>query len=121
MAKSKQAKAREFSANTRVKIYERDREECLFCKLKYHMDKATRFELGMKSIMHYIPRSANGLGIEQNGAVGCQYHHHMFDNGPEGYREEMKEIFRNYLISFYPDWSEKELVYSKWGFLEGKK
>ena len=72
----------------------------------------------MKSIMHYIPRSKNGLGIAQNGAVGCQYHHNMLDNGNKGNREEMLAIFQNYLKKHYPDWNEKKLVYSKWSFLE---
>lgn len=72
----------------------------------------------MKSIMHYIPRSKNGLGIAQNGAVGCQYHHNMLDNGNEGNREEMLAMFRKYLKAHYPNWDEKKLVYSKWSFLE---
>ena len=65
------------------------------------------------SVMHYIPRSRNGLGIPQNGAIGCQYHHEMLDNGHEGYRKEMLEIFRDYLKSKYTDWDEEKLTYSK--------
>lgn len=42
----------------------------------------------MFSIMHYIPRSKNGLGIPANGAVGCQCHHDMLDNGRQGRRTE---------------------------------
>ena len=72
-------------------------------------------------VMHYIPRSQNGLGIAQNGAIGCQYHHNLLDNGNKGLREEMLEIFREYLKEHYPDWDEKKLTYSKWGFLNGGK
>lgn len=118
--KSTQAKAREFHQKTRARIRERDRGECIFCKMMYKMEGSTEFSRNIKSIMHYIPRSKNGLGIEQNGATGCEYHHHMLDNGAEGNRKEMMEIFKTYLQSFYPDWNEENLVYDKWNFLGGK-
>lgn len=81
------------------------------------MEKASWFGKNILSVMHYIPRSKNGLGIAQNGAVGCQYHHEMLDNGNMGRREEMLEMFKEYLQEHYPDWNEDELVYSKWRFL----
>ena len=112
---SAQAKAREFSSKAREEIYIRDRGMCIFCRIGYHMDKATWLGKEIKSVMHYIPRSKNGLGIAQNGALGCQYHHEMMDNGHEGHREEMLGIFREYLKEQYPGWNEEELVYSKWG------
>lgn len=64
--------------------------------------------------MHYIPRSAGGLGIPQNGAIGCQFHHNMLDNGNQGKRKEMLEIFKQYLQELYTEWNEDELVYRKW-------
>lgn len=118
MKKSRQARQREFSLKARKEIADRDNCECIFCKRQYKMEHAGWLSLEMKSIMHYIPRSKNGRGIPQNGAVGCQYHHEMLDNGKSGNRNEMLEIFREYLISYYPDWNEEELVYSKWSFLE---
>lgn len=111
--KSKQARAREFSKRAREAILFRDYGRCIFCAKEYHMEKATWLGTEIKSVMHYIPRSKNGLGIEQNGAIGCQYHHEMMDNGHEGRREEMLGIFRDYLKEHYPDWSEADLVYSK--------
>lgn len=78
------------------------------------MEKAAWFAQQIKSVMHYIPRSHNGLGIPENGAIGCQYHHEMLDNGNQGNREEMLEIFRNYLKQHYPNWNEEMLTYSKW-------
>lgn len=113
---SKQARAREFSQDARIEISIRDRGKCIFCEKKYHMEKATWYSQHIFSIMHYIPRSKNGLGIPKNGAVGCQYHHEMLDNGNTGRRVEMLEIFREYLMQQYPDWDEQELVYSKWNF-----
>jgi predicted restriction endonuclease len=64
--------------------------------------------------MHYIPRSHNGLGIAENGVLGCRYHHEMMDNGNTGRREEMLEIMRGYLKSKYQNWDSEKLVYSKW-------
>lgn len=114
MPKSKQARAREFSPKARKEIYERDKG-CIFCKIGYMMRPEAGYIL---ETMHYIPRSQNGLGIPQNGALGCKYHHTMLDNGCQGLREEMKEIFRDYLKEHYSDWTEEKLVYTKWGFLK---
>lgn len=114
--KSVQANVREFSKAARQEIISRDRGTCIFCNINYRMEKSTWLGKEIKSIMHYIPRSKNGMGIPQNGAIGCQYHHDMMDNGSEGYRDEMLEIFREYLRNEYPGWSEKELIYSKWNF-----
>lgn len=78
------------------------------------MDEADWYETQIKSIMHYIPRSHNGLGIPENGAIGCQYHHNMLDNGNRGNRVEMLDMFRGYLRTRYQDWDESKLTYSKW-------
>ena len=112
--KSKQAQAREFSPKAREEIYYRDKATCIFCKASYRMEKATWLGREILSVMHYIPRSKNGLGIPENGALGCQYHHNMLDNGNEGAREEMMGMFREYLKSCYPEWSEEKLVHHKW-------
>lgn len=66
--------------------------------------------------MHYMAKSQNGLGIAKNGALGCKYHHTLMDNGNKGLRAEMRDIFKDYLKSHYPDWDEKDLVYTKWRF-----
>lgn len=114
--KSKQARAREFGAKARKEIYARDRAGCIFCAMGYRTEQGTWLEKEILGIMHYIPRAKNGLGIPKNGALGCQYHHHMMDNGNQGVREEMLKMFREYLKSHYEDWNEEELVYSKWNF-----
>ncbi len=111
--KSKQAKAREFSTKARKEIRCRDAGQCIFCTMEYRMEQANWLEKEMLSVMHYIPRSKNGLGIPQNGAMGCQYHHNMLDNGNQGARKEMLKLFREYLQSKYEDWDETKLVYSK--------
>ena len=86
---SKQARAREFNAASRQIIKERDLYQCIFCRMEYHMEDVTWYGQQLQSIMHYIPRSRGGLGIPQNGALGCQSHHEMLDNGNKGRREEM--------------------------------
>lgn len=111
---SRQAKAREFSRAERNKIYERDGGKCIFCQKEYHMEESTWYGRTMLSVMHFIPRSKNGLGIERNGAIGCAFHHEMLDNGYRGRREEMLSIFRAYLKGKYAGWNEEELVYEKW-------
>ena len=78
------------------------------------MQGSTWYSEQILSVMHYIPRSAGGLGIPQNGAIGCQFHHNMLDNGNQGKRKEMLEIFKQYLQELYPEWNEDELVYRKW-------
>lgn len=118
MAKSKQTKSREFSPKQRKAIAERDNCRCIFCNINYHVEGATWADLQIDGIMHYIPRSRNGLGIEQNGAIGCKWHHRMLDNGSSGRREEMLAIFRRYLQSHYKDWDESKLTYNKWGCFE---
>lgn len=116
----KQSRACEFNSKEREKIRTRDHNQCIFCSMNYCMEKAQWFDLSATSIMHYIPRSKGGLGIEQNGAVGCQWHHHMLDNGRNGKRKEMLELFREYLERYYPEWDERKITYDykKWGFLK---
>lgn len=118
MAKSKQTKSREFTPKHRQAIAERDHCRCIFCDMEYHMEGATWADLQIDGIMHYIPRSQNGLGIEQNGAIGCKWHHRMLDNGKDGHREEMLDIFKHYLQRHYKDWDESKLKYDKWSFLK---
>lgn len=81
----KYTKYLEFSQKERTAIMERDNYRCIFCQAGYEMPPAAVPEMGVTDVMHYIPRSSMGLGIRQNGAVGCRYHHHMMDNGNSGW------------------------------------
>lgn len=111
---SKQAKEHQFDQKTQMKIWNRDRG-CIFCTMEYKRPVGVKsYMLEVKDIMHYIPKSAGGLGIEENGAVGCRYHHHMMDNGNQGAREEMLQMFADYLRGKYPNWDEVKKTYSKW-------
>lgn len=113
----RRARKAEFNQKARKAIEQRD-NGCIFCGMHYRMEKALPMDLSVFSIMHFVPRSAGGLGIEENGAVGCQYHHDMLDNGNGGHRKEMLELFEEYLRQFYSDWNKTELVYDKWSFLK---
>ena len=113
----KRARKAEFDTKTRRIIEERD-NGCIFCQMRYRMEKAEWLDLNTFSIMHYIPRSAGGLGIQENGAVGCQWHHDMLDNGNGGHREEMLELFEEYLQSVCDDWDKDKLKYNKWAIFD---
>jgi hypothetical protein len=114
MKKSKQSRAKEFSHQVRESIWIRDGGVCIFCRTKYHMEDTTQYGRSITDYMHYIGRAQGGLGIEQNGAVGCRDHHMMLDNGNKGRYAEMHGMFGEYLKSMYAGWDEKELVYKKY-------
>ena len=116
----KYTKLLEFSQKERVAIRERDNYQCIFCQIGYKMPPEMNYEMNIQDIMHYIPRSSRGLGIRQNGAVGCRYHHHMLDNGSSGDRKEMLKMFRDYLDVFYPDFPDSDRKYDKWRFLNAE-
>ena len=117
---AKYTKYLEFSTKERAAIKERDNYQCIFCQAGYKMPPAAVFEMDITDIMHYIPRSSMGLGIKQNGAVGCRYHHHMMDNGSSGVRKEMLEMFKSYLDEFYPDFADRDRKYDKWRLLKSE-
>lgn len=69
---------------------------------------------GQTQIMHFVPRSQGGLGIPENGAVGCLWHHNMMDNGNLDNRDDMLLIFETWLKKHYEDWDKDKLKYKKW-------
>lgn len=102
----------QFDKKTIEKIIARDNEVCLFCTLYYNMPEEINDCL-VFDIMHFIPKSQGGLGIEQNGVLGCRYHHHLLDNGNKGLRSEMLRIMEENLRSTYEDWGKENLVFNK--------
>lgn len=113
---SRYTKLLQFDKETRARVFERDNYTCLFCKMGYHTERKnmSSLEFNVFDIMHFIPKSSLGLGIEENGVCGCRYHHHLLDNGNKGLREEMLLIMEEYLKSLYTDWNKEKLVYRKW-------
>ena len=109
---NKRTKKLQFDKETKEKIAERDRQ-CIFCRMGYHTEGAIGLDCMIYDIMHYIPKSQGGLGIEQNGVLGCRYHHMMLDNGSRGLRPEMLQIMKDHLTRMYPYWDESSLYFRK--------
>lgn len=106
-----------FTPQVAQRIFERDGQQCFFCRLGYHMECKSPMLLSIPDIMHFVNKSQNGLGIEENGVTGCRYHHGLLDNGHAGLRGEMLEMMEEYLRELYPEWDKTKLVYNKWDFL----
>lgn len=64
---------------------------------------------------HYIPRSASGLGIEENIVTLCWECHDAFDHGDADDMDRIGGIIRSYLRDHYPGWDEADLYYKKYG------
>lgn len=116
--KKKLSSRMEFTAKERRKIHERDRERCVFCEMEYQMPTDLAYCQTGLQIMHIVPRSQLGMGVEQNGVLGCVYHHNMMDNGNQGCRKEMQGILEERMKRLYPGWSRKRVMYSKYS-IEG--
>lgn len=60
---------------------------------------------------HYISRAQGGLGIEENILTLCNECHRRYDQTTD--RAKMREFFKEYLQSKYPEWREEQLYYKK--------
>lgn len=98
--KSKRSRACEIRPKVKEAVRRRDAGRCIICR-----------QPGLPNA-HYIPRSQGGLGVEQNIVTLCPSCHIAYDNGHK--RREYKELIRNYLMSRYRNWNEKDLIYDKW-------
>lgn len=102
--KHKQTKATDIPAKVKVRVWERDDHRCIFCKILVNWHYAC---------CHYIPRSAGGLGIEENIFTACDNCHREQDDGFN--TDNMTEYVKQYLKSIYgSNWSEEELIYRKY-------
>ena len=105
----------QFNKKTALKIIERD-NGCYFCRMEYHMFPADRMDYHFGDIMHIVPKSSLGLGIEENGVYGCRYHHSLMDNGNMGLRKEMITMLESYIQDLYPGWTRESVIYKKYKF-----
>lgn len=85
----------------------------MFCAIGYAMPEDLSATRSALQIMHIVPRSQLGKGVEENGALGCVWHHNMLDNGNAGNRREMLTILEERMQSFYPGWSRAKVTYRK--------
>lgn len=99
--KSKRAKACDISKKVKDRVWDRDGHRCIICGSPYAWPNS-----------HYVRRSQNGLGIEENIVTMCLRCHGMYDQGGE--REYIRQYTEKYLRSKYPDWNPDKLVYNKW-------
>lgn len=60
---------------------------------------------------HFISRAQGGLGIEENILTLCTGCHRRYDQTTD--RAKMREFFKEYLKSRYPEWDESKLYYKK--------
>ncbi|ODR35473.1 hypothetical protein [Eisenbergiella tayi] len=104
-----------FSREVAEKIMNRD-GGCFFCSCGYHMQSSSDYGYKIPDIMHVVPKSDLGLGVEQNGVLGCRYHHGLMDNGNKGLHQEMQTMLENYLCELYPGWNRESVRYHKYNF-----
>ena len=93
-------KALAISKSVKEAVYRRDGGCCVLCGSPYGEPNA-----------HYIARSQGGLGIEKNVVTLCAWCHREYDQTYR--RKAIREELRGYLMSRYPDWDERDLIYRK--------
>lgn len=115
----KRTKYLQYDKATAEKVIRRQNHECIFCRMGYRIAHRNMSSLGFNvyDIAHFIGKGQGGLGIEENLVLLCRYHHTKYDNGNNGWREEMEAIMEEYLKSQYKDWSRDKLIYRKSDFL----
>jgi len=102
--KSQRTKACDIPKKVKDAVWERDEGRCVNCHSTYAFPNA-----------HYISRARNGLGIEQNIVTLCMKCHHNFDHMPFDVSEPIRLKIKDYLMGYYDDWNEENLIYKKWG------
>lgn len=107
--KHRQTKETDISTKVKIKVWERDKHQCIFCDRKVNWHYAC---------CHYIPRSAGGLGIEENIFTACENCHRKQDNGLNTLYYDEKA--KRHLKSIYgEEWNEKKLIYRKFKYEGG--
>lgn len=109
---NKRTKYLQFTPAIIGKMLRRD-EGCIFCKMRFYMNNPYQWNYSILDSMHIVNKSQGGLGIEENGVIGCRYHHGLLDNGSKGLREEMLHIIEDYMKEIYPGWNKEDLIYRK--------
>lgn len=97
---SKRTKALAIPKEVKARVWERDGGCCVYCGSPL-----------AAPVAHYIARSHGGLGIEENILTLCDACHRRYDQSTG--RRSMREYFREYLQSKYPEWDEDKLIYRR--------
>lgn len=102
--KHKQTKEKEIPKKVKIAVWNRDKHKCIFCEKEVDVFYANA---------HFIPRSAGGLGIEENIFTACENCHREQDNGKDTKLYDKKA--ENHLKSIYGvNWDKSKLVYKKY-------
>lgn len=102
--KHKLTKETEITQKVKKAVWERDNHKCIFCDKEVPLFNANS---------HFIKRSHNGLGIEENIMTNCNECHKKFDDSI--LRKNMIPVARKHFKSKYKNWNEEDLIYKKWG------
>lgn len=115
---NKRTKSLQFPKEVRMELIQRD-NGCFFCKRGIHMTGSLPGDRSILDPMHIVNKSQGGLGVLQNGVIGCRWHHTLMDNSE--YNAEMRTMAEDYLKILYPGWTPGSVTYNKWeGFQYSK-
>lgn len=98
----RETKATAISAAVKAIVWRRDCCRCVICG-----------SVNAGPHCHFVRRSQGGLGVEKNVWTGCEACHSKFDS--EGTSGPLHGVVKAYLLSWYPDWDESQLIYKKYG------
>ena len=104
---NKRARACNIPRRVKAAVWERDGGECVICHSSNAAPNA-----------HLIRRSRGGLGVEQNILTLCGKCHDKYDSGRQDETDELYCWLKAYLMSQYPGWNEKRLVYNKFAYMD---
>lgn len=102
--KHKQTKEKEISKKVKEAVWKRDKHKCIFCKKLVNVFNANA---------HFIPRSAGGLGIEENIFTACEDCHREQDNG-KNIKEYDKKAEKHLKHIYGANWDKSKLIYKKY-------
>ena len=102
--KHKQTKKTEIPKKVKMAVWNRDMHKCIFCEKLVSWNYANA---------HFIPRSAGGLGIEENIFTACDDCHREQDNGLN--TKVYTDKAENHLRACYgSNWNIENLIYKKY-------
>lgn len=102
--KHKQTKEKEIPKKVKEAVWKRDKHKCIFCGKQVDVFYANA---------HFIPRSAGGLGIEENIFTACENCHREQDNG-KNIKEYDKKVERHLKRIYGKNWDKSKLIYKKY-------
>lgn len=94
----KSTKACAIPKSVKMRVLDRDKGLCIICGAQGFPDA------------HVVPRSALGLGIEENIVTLCRSCHRLYDGVK---RQEYGHIIRDYMRTQYPEWDTIKKTYQK--------